>query len=455
MPAEAASEGGLRSYIGAKIVEAGIKMLRWPGGNFASDYFWMEGIGPIDRRPTRLNRAWNEWESNDLGTHEFLGFCERLDVTPFICVNTGSGSLEDAAAWVEYCNGPPDSEWGRVRAGNGRDRPWNVKYWSLGNEMWGNFRVGHADPETYAHRAVQFADAMKARDSSIHLAAVGHVRNTLGRWNQLVASIVGGHVDAIAVHYYNLNPAVLEEEPSVQEKWDAITAGPKSTASVLRESTAIIDEHWSGDTHPEIPFDEWGIREDLRWAPGWKEIYLLRDGLNTAGTLQEIQRFCSRISMSHQFGFVNRLGLIDADPNRINETACYQGYKLIATHSREMALETQSAGPTFDTPGLATEPPHTDVPYLDAMATRSDDGAHLSISVINRHRHADISAHIVLSGGGSPTPEATVYELNGAGALARNTYDDQSQTWIAEKDIVLAVDNGAFEYEIPGPLSTV
>ncbi len=150
------------------------------------------------------------------------------------------------------------------------------------------------------------------------------------------------------------------------------------------------------------------------------------------------------------------LGLIDADPNRINETACYQGYKLIATHSREMALETQSAGPTFDTPG---SPPNRHIrTYL--TWTRWRPGAttaltHLSISVINRHRHADISAHIVLSGGGSPTPEATVYELNGAGALARNTYDDQSQTWIAEKDIVLAVDNGAFEYEFPAHSATV
>jgi alpha-N-arabinofuranosidase len=455
MPAEPASDGGMRSEIGTKILEAGITMLRWPGGNFASDYFWMEGIGPADRRPTRLNGAWNEYESNDLGTHAFLDFCEHLGVVPFICVNTGSGSVEDAAAWVQYCNGPADSEWGRVRAGNGREKPWKVRYWSLGNEMWGDFQVGHVDPETYAHRAVEFAAAMKASDPSIHLTAVGHVRNVLGRWNELVSEIVHGHVDAMAVHYYNLNPAVLAEEPAVQHKWDAIVAGPKSTAAVLRDSTAVIDAHWGDNPVPEISYDEWGIREDLRWAPGWKELYLLRDGLNTAGTLQEIQRKSARISMSHQFGFVNRLGLIDANPNQINETACYQGFKLIATHSEAIALETESEGPTFDTPGLATEPPLESVPYLDAMATLSDDGDRLSISVINRHRHADITASIAISGGGDIAPEATIHELNGAGPLARNTYGDQAQTWIEDKEILLLVEDNSFEYNFPAHSATV
>ncbi|MDP6507784.1 MAG: alpha-L-arabinofuranosidase C-terminal domain-containing protein [Chloroflexota bacterium] len=455
MRADAAADGGLRSDIGAKIVESGLKMLRWPGGNFASDYFWMEGIGPLDRRPTRLNGAWNEYEPNDVGTHEFLDYCERLGMAPFVCVNTGSGSVEDAAAWVEYCNGPPDSEWGRVRAGNGREQPWNVHYWSLGNEMWGDFQVGHVDPETYAVRALEFAAAMKQADPSIHLAAVGHVRNVLGRWNELVSSAVSGQVEAIAVHYYNFNPSVLAQEPPAQEKWDALVAGPKSTAATLRDTIAVIDRHWSADPVPEISYDEWGIREDLRWAPGWKELYLLRDGLNTAGTLQEIQRLAGRISMSHQFAFVNRLGLIDADPNRINETACFQGFKLIANHSQEIALETDADGPTFDTAGLATEPPLQAVPYLDAIGTLSEDGARLSISVVNRHRYDDISARIVLSGGSDPEAAATVHELNGTHALAHNTYEDQGQTWIETSEQELNVDGGTIEHVFPAHSATV
>ena len=449
MRVSSALEGGIRSDIGTKIIEAGIKMLRWPGGNFASDYLWMDGIGPTDRRPTRLNRAWNELEPNDLGTHEFLDFCEQINVTPFICVNAGSGSVEEAAAWVEYCNGPNDSEWGRVRASNGRDKPWGVQHWSIGNEIWGNFQTGHVDPETYAHRAIDFALAMKSKDSSIHLTAVGHVRNTLGRWNEFISSILGPYVDAIAVHYYNLNPAVLREEPSASDKWDALTAGPKSTASALRDTIAVIDRYWSGQETPEISFDEWGIREDLRWASGWKERYLLRDGLNTAGTLMEIQRLSQRISMSHQFGFVNRLGLIDASPNHISETACYQGYKLIASHSHTIALETNVAASTFDTAGLATEPPQTNVPYLDAMATLSEDGSQLSISVINRHRQNDMKADVVIKGGGALTPETTMHELNGTGPHARNTYDDNTQTWLKTRRTRLDIENNTFSYEFP------
>ncbi|HJO06098.1 MAG TPA: alpha-L-arabinofuranosidase C-terminal domain-containing protein, partial [Chloroflexota bacterium] len=271
----------------------------------------------------------------------------------------------------------------------------------------------------------------------------------------LVASAVSGQVDAIAVHYYNLNPAVLAEEPPVQDKWDALVAGPKSTAAVLRDTIEIIDRHWSADLLPEISYDEWGIREDLRWAPGWKELYLLRDGLNTAGTLQEIQRLSGRISMSHQFGFVNRLGLLDANPNQINETPCYQGFKLIAAHSEAIALETESAGPTFDTAGLATEPPLEAVPYLDAIGTLSEDGARLAVSVVNRHRYDAINAKIVLSGGSTAADTATVHELNGTDALAHNTYDDQGQTWIETREQELNVDSGTIEYVFPAHSATV
>lgn len=454
MKSEHASAGGMRPDIANKLVEGGITMIRWPGGNFASDYHWQDGVGPIDKRPTRLNRAWGETEPNDLGTDEFLQHCKLLQVEPFITVNAGSGTAEEAASWVEYCNGSADTHWGRLRSQNGHPEPYAVKYWSIGNEIWGNFQVGHVDPETYAYRALEFAEQMKAVDPTIHLTAVGHVRNTGGRWNELVARILSGRIDAMAVHYYNLNPSTLAKEPDEDEKWDAIVAGPLSTASVLDDSISVIDTAWTDDPSAEISFDEWGIRVDLRTTKPWKETYHLRDGLNIAGTLQELQRRGDRVSMAHQFSFVNRLGLIDSNTEAINETACYQAFKLISQTSGSVALETVTETDSYHTSGLASEPPLEDVPFLSAQATTDDSSGSITLSVVNRSKGLSKPATIKL---GKPpaTPTTTVHELNGNSPLARNKFGDQGQTWVKNTEVNLELTEEGFKYTFPPHSVTV
>jgi len=134
-------------FKGSKDLKIGL--LRWPGGNFSSNYHWKDGIGPRDQRPPRLEMAWGTVESNRFGTHEFLQYAEMLGTEPYICANLGTGTWEEAQQWVEYCNSSEDTAMTRLRKQNGRRDPWKVTYWGLGNEMDGPWQMGHRSAEDY------------------------------------------------------------------------------------------------------------------------------------------------------------------------------------------------------------------------------------------------------------------------------------------------------------------
>ena len=159
--------GGVRADVEARVAALRPAFLRWPGGNVAQDYHWTWGVGPRDQRPIWVNLSWkNEPEPGDIGTDEFIALSRRVGAEPSITVNVeGRGATaEEAAAWVEYCNGPATSRYGAMRAANGHPEPYGVKYWELGNEIWGDWVRGHSDAATYARNYVRYAQAMRAVD---------------------------------------------------------------------------------------------------------------------------------------------------------------------------------------------------------------------------------------------------------------------------------------------------
>ena len=151
----------------------GVSILRWPGGNFASGYNWKDGIGPKDQRPARPELAWNDVETNRFGTDEFLRYAEAIKTEPYICVNLGLGTIGDARDWVEYTNSANHTYWADQRRKNGRDQPYTVKYWGLGNEIDGPWQLGHKNAAEYATFALEAAKAMRGIDRSIKLVASG------------------------------------------------------------------------------------------------------------------------------------------------------------------------------------------------------------------------------------------------------------------------------------------
>ncbi|MER3474664.1 MAG: hypothetical protein C4335_11670 [Armatimonadota bacterium] len=177
--------------------QAKLPILRFPGGNFVSGYHWEDGVGPIDERPLRPNPAWHDVvEYNHVGTDEYMALCRAIGCEPLICVNAGNGTPEEAARWVEYCNGSPNTPQGRRRAENGHPEPYNVRYWEIGNELWGDWQIGHCTREEYAERYRRFVQAMKAVDPTIEVIACGQD----ARWNEPLIERCADILRSLSIH---------------------------------------------------------------------------------------------------------------------------------------------------------------------------------------------------------------------------------------------------------------
>jgi alpha-L-arabinofuranosidase len=151
----------------------GVPVLRWPGGNFASGYHWADGVGPPEARPRRMELAWHAEESNRFGTDEFMAYCRALGAEPYVCLNMGTGTLDEAQAWVEYCNGTGDTYWANRRRENGHAGPYGVRYWGLGNELYGPWQTGALSAEAYVAKAREWAKVLRWTDPQVQLVACG------------------------------------------------------------------------------------------------------------------------------------------------------------------------------------------------------------------------------------------------------------------------------------------
>ena len=168
-----------------------LPLLRWPGGNFVSAYHWEDGIGPAEQRPTRPNYAWGGGEPNLFGTDEFMAFCAAVGCEPMICINGGSGTPAEAARWIEYCNGASNTPMGRLRAAHGHPQPYGVRYWEVGNELWGRWQCNWTTASGYVDRYFQFAKAMRAADPDIRLLACGAPVMWGKNWNDTLIAGAG------------------------------------------------------------------------------------------------------------------------------------------------------------------------------------------------------------------------------------------------------------------------
>ena len=225
---ELSDEEGFRLDVLEKIKELDVPILRWPGGNFVSGYHWTDGLGPKENRPKKRELAWDTVESNRFGTHEFMELIRRIEADACICVNLGLGAPEEAAAWVEYCNSTTDTYWANLRRKNGRDKPFKVKYWGLGNEIYGKWQLGHKNAEDYAKVAFEAAKMMKCVDPEIKLIACGANNPD---WDRVVLESLWSYgiyhrdtLDYISLHrydgddsYYGLLAAPRAMERDLQE----------------------------------------------------------------------------------------------------------------------------------------------------------------------------------------------------------------------------------------------
>ncbi|MDQ3806286.1 MAG: hypothetical protein M3416_20965, partial [Acidobacteriota bacterium] len=365
MPADAAA-GGVRRDVFERVKAVRPAFIRWPGGNVAQDYRWPWGTGPRDERFTWANLSWkNEPEPSDFGTDEYVRFARAVGAEPTITVNVeGRGATaEEAAAWVEYCNGPVSSRYGAMRAAHGHPEPYNVKLWEVGNEIWGPWVRGHSDAETYARNYNRYVRAMRRADPSIKFIAVGD--NNM-EWNRTVLKRAGGDIDYLAIHhYYSRNdtagdPLNLMARPLFFERF-------------YGEVERLIRELAPGRAI-KLAINEWGL--DL---PAGRQ-YSMESALYGARLMNVFERRGALVEMSAVSDLVNGWpgGIIQAGRRGLFVSPVYLVNRLYAEHLGAERLAVSAAGPTFDTSREGKG-----VPHLDATASRTADGRRIFIKAVN------------------------------------------------------------------------
>ena len=264
-----------------------IPCFRYPGGNFCATYHWLDGVGPREKRPARPELAWESIETNHFGTDEFMLWCKAMNAEPYLCFNFGTGTLDEALAWLEYCNGTKNTYYANMRRKNGHEAPYNVKYWALGNEMWGDWQISQMTAENYAHKALQWAKALKLLDSSIELVLCG--REGPCEWDVKVLKhclresgiddLGEMRVPLIDMHSIHLYTASDDHYKNV--------TGPLAGERAIDCIESYIDLCYyenkipATQKRPTICFDEWNVWWPQR-APGTKgaeESYTLSDAL--------------------------------------------------------------------------------------------------------------------------------------------------------------------------------
>jgi alpha-N-arabinofuranosidase len=201
---------GFRTDVAREIKDLGVPIVRYPGGNFVSGYNWLDGVGPKAQRPVVLDRAWNSIETNQFGTNEFIEWCGLVGAEPLLGMNFGTGTVESAVAYVEYCTLDRGTRWSELRRAHGYDRPHNVRYWCLGNEMDGPWQIGQLQAREYGRKARDAAQQMRVIDPNLQLIACGSSGTfmpTYLTWDREVLEECYDKVDGISLHAYYGNTA--------------------------------------------------------------------------------------------------------------------------------------------------------------------------------------------------------------------------------------------------------
>ena len=407
---------GVRADVFDKAKALRPAFLRWPGGNVAQDYHWMWGVGPRDQRFTWTNLSWaNEPEPSDFGTNEFVRLCRNLGAEPSITVNVeGRGATADeAAAWVEYTNGPAASRYGAMRAASGHLEPFGVKYWEIGNEIWGSWVRAHSDAETYARNYVRYADAIHRVDSSVRLIGVGD--NDMD-WNRTVLRIAGSKLDYLAIHhYYGL--------AEMQGDDHNLMAHPLHYERAYEQLAQMFREFAPGRVI-KLAINEWNTSLPV------PRQHSMESGLYAARLMNVFER-SDIVAMSAVSDFVNGWsgGVIQASRHGVFVTPTYLVNELYSRRFGTERLTARVQSPVFDTTREGKN-----VPYLDAVVTRTADGKQIFIKAVNTDTERSMQTSIELMGVRIAS-EAVIETINADSIASANSFASPNAVSLRQKRI--------------------
>ena len=389
-PASKLSDGnGFRTDVMDQIRKLRVPIIRYPGGNFVSGYNWLDGVGPKADRPKVLDKAWNSLQSNQFGTNEYMGWCKAAGTEPLMGLNLGTGTPEQAAALVEYCNLEKGTEWSDLRRKHGYAEPYNVKHWCLGNEMDGPWQIGHVTATEYGLKAQDSARQMRAVDPSLQLIACGSsgpLMPTYLEWDREVLEQCYDYVDGLSLHRYVGNTP--EETGSDSTKYVAsnLTLDQQSEATLA--VCDMVRGHKRAKKQLWLSFDEWNVWYRQRSGDAvdghrteaphlLEEIYNLEDALVVGGLMNSLLRHADRVKIACLAQLVNVIAPIMTNRDGLFLQTIFYPYSWGLEYARGSVLRVLTDSPTYEVAGMGQ------VPYLDVVGTMAEDGK-VSLFILTR-----------------------------------------------------------------------
>jgi len=421
-----ADEYGFRRDVIEAVKELGISMVRYPGGNFVSGYKWTDGIGPKDKRPKKLDLAWKNIEPNEVGIDEFVEWKNKVGTETMIVVNLGTGTPQEAADLVEYCNYPSGTYWSDLRRQYGHEQPYNIKLWGLGNEMDGPWQICALSAEDYGKKARETAKMMKWVDSSIELVVCGSSAPevpTYPDWDRIVLEYTYEYIDYISIHrYYSYNPQHHLFYPSFDEPSD-VPFFPIDLQNYIRTVSSTIDfakaKRRSGK-NVYISFDEWGVVSENPGSSDVGDISNLLDALIYGGILCVFLKYCNKVKIACQSLLVNAGGMIyTVKGGPLVKNTTFYPFCDVARECQTQGsvVLDQTSSPTLETKHYG------EVPAIQSASIYNKEEKKITTFLINFDPKEDIKFIIDLRSFGKVTP-IEHFVLTDTDMFAKNTPEE-------------------------------
>jgi len=404
------NKNGIRSNVVDALKSLGPPVVRWPGGCFADDYHWRDGIGPPPRRPRRVNVHWGMGtEGNEFGTHEFIDFCRQIGAEPYICGNLGTGTVREMRDWLEYLNYEGDSSLAEERASNGHPDPFNVKYFGIGNESWGC--GGNMDPGFYAHQVRRYSSYLHFWGDSLYRIACGPCGGDTGWTRKFFETLTGsgsnarnciGNIDGFALHYYCGTSGSATEYSEGQ--WYGLLAKSMEIESLIVDHRAAMDK-FDPERKVDLVVDEWGTWHEV--MPGTNPRFLrqqntIRDALVAAIALDVFNRHSGSLAMANIAQTVNVLqSMILTQGSEMILTPTYHVFEMYSPHRGCDSLRTM-----IDTRQIEFESEigRSSIPML--AGSSSARAGYVHVSLVNTSVSEWARTEVELHGAGSPELES-------------------------------------------------
>jgi len=414
----------------------GVPVLRWPGGCFADDYHWRDGVGPVEKRPKTVNLHWGNYtEDNSFGTHEFLGLCRLIGAEPYLAGNVGSGTPQELRDWAEYCNYPSGSTLSDERAKNGSPEPFRVRYWGVGNENWGC--GGRMTPEEYAGHYRRFATFLRPLgDTRPFPIACGPSGNNPDWSRRFMESVQGRALPhGFAMHFYSRGGATPTKFTAANAEEQLSSFARLEQA--IRQQRGLLDGY-DPDRRVQLMVDEWGVwdrmipEEEKRYGRLWQQI-TMRSAVAAALGLNVFHRHADKVYMGNIAQIVNVLhAMLLTDEDRCIRTATYWAFDLLKHHRGKTAVRVETG---------ETSP-------LGLSLSASRQGKELVLTCVNPKHQTGIRVNCGLGGATGVSGEAQL--LHHADFNACNTFEQPDV--VAPRRHAVRVEGSRIQMDLP-PMS--